>query len=195
MHIPRTREAPAGDSHFSNPSAPGMCFLLSALMCSLPRQCAVSRHIPVLRELLCDVKTLQGVQQQRWFLAVSSLPRKHLQWPKIWTQASCAAIPAFVKAGSSQIKKIRQVEASPPYFLLIGSAFKVPSLKEQFAHPAAGKNTEKRSTLRPQEKKKSWIDFFYCFAGELTAIKLSLSKYKSSFLLFPRSNGMALLLL
>lgn len=161
MHTPRTREAPAGDSHFSNPSAPGICFLLSALMFSLPRLCAVSRHVHVLRYLLCDGKTLQGLQQRRWFLAVSSLPRKHLQWPKIWTQASCAAIPAFVKADSSQIKKIRQVEASPPYLLLTGSAFKVSSLKEQFAHPAAGKNTEKRSTSRPQKKTNFFLDWLF----------------------------------
>lgn len=112
--------------------------------------------------MVCDVKTLQGIQQQIWFLAVSSLPRKHLQWPKIWTQASCAAIPAFVKADRAQIKKIRQVEASPPLFPVNRISLQISSLKEQFAHPAAGKNTELHSTLRPQKKTPifSWIDFF-----------------------------------
>lgn len=119
MHTARIRKAPAGDSHFSNTSAPAIPFLLSSLMCSLPRQPALSRHSHVVRWLLCDVKTLQGVQQQIWFLALSSLPRKHLQWPQARTQASCAAIPAFGKADSSGIN-IRQVEASPPYCLLLG---------------------------------------------------------------------------
>lgn len=93
------------------------------------------------------------------FVAVSSLPRKHLQCPKVWTQASCAAIPAFVKADRSQIRKMRQVEPVP---LLLGSALKHLHWKSNLHIQLQVKDTELCSTLRPQKNQFfSWIDLFF----------------------------------
>lgn len=99
---------------------------------------------------------------------------------------------------SRQLRNQHQAGRSfSPILPVIRSPLKISSLKDQLAHPAAGRGHRATGHFKTPEKNRFFLalTFFYCFAGELAAIKLSLFKHKSSFLLFPRSNGMALLLL
>lgn len=114
------------------------CFSdLPSAQCDCPEQ---PRSFGQAGVVWCEIPG--GVKQQIRFLAAPSLPRKHLRWPKIWTQARCAAIPTSMKVNSKsrQFTNQRdQVYASALHSLLWRLVFKVPALKEEIAHLVAGK--------------------------------------------------------